>query len=334
MRPRKKDRHLPACMYQKHGAYYLVRKGKWLRLGTEFQASLAEYAMLLDKRSLGGMPKLIDDALDQMRTRTKPALKPNTLKQYEAACERLKENFADFEPREVLQRHVVALKLHMADTPNMSNRVISVLRAVFTYALEQQIVDSNPCIGVRRHLEHKRDRYISHGEFGAICANSSDNMRVIYEMCYLTGQRIGDVLAIRLADISADGIAFKQEKTSARLVVQMTSDLEALIARVKALPRKIRGLTLFCSPRGGKPVHYGSVKDAFAISCRKAGVEDASLHDLRAKSLSDTDDQGNDAQKLGGHTDAKMTQRYLRLRKVSVGLPPKMPASTCDNLTP
>lgn len=100
MRPRKKDRHLPACMYQKHGAYYLVRKGKWLRLGTEFQASLAEYAMLLDKRSLGGMPKLIDDALEHMRTRTKPALKPNTLKQYEAAAERLKENFADFEPRE------------------------------------------------------------------------------------------------------------------------------------------------------------------------------------------------------------------------------------------
>lgn len=325
MRPRKKDRHLPACMYQKHGAYYLVRKGKWVRLGTEFQASLAEYAMLLDKRNLGGMPKLIDDALEHMRTRIKPPLKPNTLKQYEAACERLKETFADFEPREVLQRHVVALKLHMADTPNMSNRVISVLRAVFTYALEQQIVDSNPCIGVRRHLEHKRDRYITHGEFQAICANSSDNMRVIYEMCYLTGQRIGDVLAIRLADISAEGIAFKQEKTNARLLVQMTPDLEDLIARIKALPRKIRGLTLFCSPRGGKPVHYSSVKDAFAISCRKAGVEDASLHDLRAKSLSDTDDQGNDAQKLGGHTDAKMTKRYLRLRKVTVGLPPKMP---------
>ena len=325
MRPRKKDRHLPACMYQKHGAYYLVRKGKWKRLGTDFQASLAEYAKLLDKSSQGGMPKLIDDALEHMRTRTKPPLKPNTLKQYEAACARLKANFADFEPREVLQRHVVALKMHMADTPNMSNRVISVLRAVFTYALEQQIVDSNPCIGVRRHLEHKRDRYITHGEFQAICANSSDNMRVIYEMCYLTGQRIGDVLAIRLADISAEGIAFKQEKTNARLLVQMTADLEQLIARVKALPRKIRGLTLFCSPRGGKPVHYSSVKDAFAISCKKAGVEDASLHDLRAKSLSDTDDQGNDAQKLGGHTDAKMTQRYLRLRKVNVGLPPKMP---------
>ncbi|MFJ2456374.1 tyrosine-type recombinase/integrase [Pseudomonas protegens] len=325
MRPRKKDRHLPACMYQKHGAYYLIRKGKWKRLGTDLQASLAEYAKLLDKTCQGGMPKLIDDALEHMRTRSKPPLKPNTIKQYETACERLKDAFADFEPREVLPRHVVALKMHMADTPNMSNRIISVLRAVFNFALEQQIVDSNPCTGVRRHPEHKRDRYITHAEFEAICANSSENMRAIYEMCYLTGQRIGDVLAIRLADISEDGIAFKQEKTNAKLLVQMTPDLEDLIARVKALPRKIRGLTLFCSPRGGKPVHYGSVKEAFAISCKKAGVKDATLHDLRAKSLSDTDDQGNDAQKLGGHTDAKMTQRYLRLRKINVGQPPTMP---------
>jgi len=63
-------------------------------------------------------------------------------------------------------------------------------------------------------------------------------MRAIYEMCYLTGQRIGDVLSIRLADISADGIAFKQEKTNARLLVQMTPDLEELIARIKALPEE------------------------------------------------------------------------------------------------
>jgi hypothetical protein len=54
------------------------------------------------------MPRLIDDAMKQMRKRTKPPLKPNTLKQYESACERLKENFADFEPRDVLPRHVVA----------------------------------------------------------------------------------------------------------------------------------------------------------------------------------------------------------------------------------
>lgn len=321
MRPRKKDRHLPPCMYMKHGAYYLVRKGKWERLGSDYQDALLAYARLVGGSGKGGMAKLIDEALDAMKHR----LADNTVKQYEAAAARLKEYLAEFEPRQVLPRHVAKLKLHMADTPNMSNRVISFLRMVFAYALEQQVVDSNPCIGIRRHAEKKRDRYITDDEFSAICASASDYMRSIFEMCYLTGQRISDVLSIRLADISPAGIAFEQQKTGAKLVVAMSPDLEDLLGRIKALPRRVRGLTLFCARSGGKPVSYETVKQAFRSACVKANIEGATIHDLRAKSLTDTDRQGNDAQKLGGHTDPKMTKRYLRLREIDIAQPPAMP---------
>lgn len=321
MRPRKKDRHLPPCMYMKHGAYYLVRKGKWERLGSDYQDALLAYARLVGGSGKGGMAKLIDEALDAMKHR----LADNTVKQYEAAAARLKEYLAEFEPRQVLPRHVAKLKLHMADTPNMSNRVISFLRMVFAYALEQQVVDSNPCIGIKRHAEKKRDRYITDDEFSAICASASDYMRSIFEMCYLTGQRISDVLSIRLADISPAGIAFEQQKTGAKLVVAMSPDLEDLLGRIKALPRRVRGLTLFCARSGGKPVSYETVKQAFRSACVKANIEGATIHDLRAKSLTDTDRQGNDAQKLGGHTDPKMTKRYLRLREIDIAQPPAMP---------
>jgi len=66
MRQRKVDRHLPPCVYQKHGAYWLVRAGLY------------------------------------------------------------------------------------ADHPNMGNRMLSVLRSVFAYALEAELVDMNPCVGVGR----------------------------------------------------------------------------------------------------------------------------------------------------------------------------------------
>lgn len=77
MRPRKKDRHLPPCMYLKHGAYYLVRKGKWERLGSDFQEALLAYAKIVGGKSNGGMSLLIDEALDAMRRR----LSENTNKQ-------------------------------------------------------------------------------------------------------------------------------------------------------------------------------------------------------------------------------------------------------------
>lgn len=320
MRPRKKDRHLPACMYQKHGAYYLVRKGKWERLGTEYQDALLAYAKRMATGTLGGMPALIDRAMAHHRKK----VKENTAKQYEAAAERLKTIFAEFEPHQVLPKHVAAVKMELADTPNMCNRILSFLRIVFNYALEWQEVDSNPCIGISRHQEGRRDRYITDAEFAALLNAASPYIRCILEMCYLTGQRIGDVLAIRLADITEEGVSFVQEKTGAKLIVAMTPDLQAVIDRAKALPRKVRTLTLFCS-RTGKPVDYSTVKTAFRALREKAGITDVTIHDIRAKSLTDADREGKNAQTLGGHTDARMTARYLRGRLPKVAQAPTMP---------
>ena len=133
------------------------------------------------------------------------------------------------------------------------------------------------------------------------------------------------VLAIRLADISDEGISFVQQKTGAKLLVKMTPDLEDLIKRAKALPRRVRGLTLFCTRAGGKPVSYGTCKQAFAEAREKAGLDNVRIHDLRAKSLTDTKKQGNDAQKLGGHADPRMTERYIRAREIDRADPPTMP---------
>ena len=61
MRQRKVDRHLPPCVYQKHGAYWLVRAGKWHRLGTDLSLSLAEYGRRISAPK-GGMADLIEEA--------------------------------------------------------------------------------------------------------------------------------------------------------------------------------------------------------------------------------------------------------------------------------
>ena len=54
-------------MYMKHGAYYLVRKGKWERLDKDYQGALLAYAKIMGGKGQGGMSELIDDALGAMR---------------------------------------------------------------------------------------------------------------------------------------------------------------------------------------------------------------------------------------------------------------------------
>ncbi len=136
-----------------------------------------------------------------------------------------------------------------------------------------------------------------------------------------TGQRIGDVLAICLADLSDEGIYFKQKKTGQRLLVSMSPDLSVAIEKAKALPRSVRGLTLFCTMRGGRPYAYATVRDMFRSAAEKAGIEDARRHNLRAKSLTDAKAQGKDAVALSGHADPKMTERYIRLRSTITAEP-------------
>lgn len=320
MRPRKKNRHLPACMYLKHGCYYYVKKGKWHRLDKDFQAALLAYAKLTIGGADSGMPALIDRVMVEMRK----TLKKNTLDQYAQAARRCKEVFAEFEPNQVMPKHIAAYKVSLSETPSMANRIISFLRMVFRYALEWQLVDSNPCIGIRRYPERARERYISDDEFSAILSHCKPHIQQIFLMSYLTGQRIGDVLAIKLADVTDKGIFFTQEKTGARLIVAATDDVLQLIQSIMGNRPKSEYGRLFASTRAGKPIAYTTAKEAFAAARKLAGIEDVTIHDIRAKSLTDAKRQGLDAQKLSGHTDARMTDRYIRAREVDVAQPPSM----------
>lgn len=219
----------------------------------------------------------------------------------------------------------VGTELRVSSTcPNVSRQN---LESAQRYALEWGEVDSNPCVGIRPHAEKKRDRYITDQEFHAILAQCSEYMRCVFELAYMTGQRISDVLAIRLSDVSDEGIQFQQKKTGAKVLVSTSSDLRLIIARCKALPRQIRGMTLICNKKG-KPVDYASVKAAWAVARKAAGVENVKIHDLRAKALTDTKKQGNNAQKLGGHSSERMTERYLRNREHDIAHPPQMPKET------
>lgn len=113
--------------------------------------------------------------------------------------------------------------------------------------------------------------------------------------------------------------AFDQEKTGAKLLVRWTPELRDAIERANALNGNVLGQTLFRTRSHGKSTpSYGTTRDRWREAVEAAGVEDAHIHDLRAKSLTNAKRQGKDAQMLAGHTSPAMTDRYIRLREVPV----------------
>lgn len=308
-RPRKKDRHLPRCVYRKHGAYWLVRKGKWTKLAADLRGALATYAAIFEAPK-GGMAELIEEAFAEMR----PNLKPATVKQYAQAATKLKKMLAEFAPEQVQPVHAAQIKKAMAKTPNMANRVLSFARQVFDYALEQQRVTSNPFVGIRRHHEAKRTRLVTADEFARIYGVSAARLQVILDLLRLTGQRISAVLRIRRADLVDEGIRFPQHKTDTKRIVAWTPELREVVERAKGLNGNIRALTLLHNRRGKAP-DYSTVKIQFDKARKAAAVEDVTLHDLRAVAATEAEKQGKDATALLGHTSKQQTKRYLRGRE-------------------
>lgn len=316
-RPRTKDRHLPPCVFRSHGAYYFVKRGRWLFLGRDLANALAEYGRRMEEPR-GGCAELIDAAFDAM-VRRQPPLSKSTREQYTIAARRLKKILQNFAPSQVMPKHIAAIKSSMAKTPNMANRILSFGRQVFDYALENQLIDSNPFVGIKRHAERKRMRLISQVEFDALYAAAGPRLRVIMDLLFLTAQRIEDVLNIRVRDLGDDGISFTQQKTGARLVVRWSPDLRATVERAKALGGNVRALTLLYN-RHGKAPDYRSVLLQWHKARKAAGVEDATPHDVRAMSLTAMNKQrGKEAARaVAGHTSDVQTERYLRDREIPV----------------
>lgn len=312
MRPRKKNRHLPACVYQRHGAYYFVKGGKWIRIGTDLREALDQYQRISGSRQ-GSIDSLIDDFLVAAKER---GAKPNTLIQYSMAAAKLKAALVEFAPDQLEPRHVARLMDHYRSTPNMANRMRTVLKMAFDAAVLRGLCAQNPVTSVPRHKEKRRDRYLTDVEFRAIHSAGNAVIRVIMDLAYLTGQRIGDVLRIRLSDITEAGIEFRQQKTGKRLCVRMTVELSQAIAAAKTMHGGATRMYLL-GQRNGRLRSYRGVRDLFERARDLAGIQDVTLHDLRAKALTDAKRQGKDPQALGGHSTEAMTNRYLRDRETT-----------------
>lgn len=318
-RPRKNNRHLPPSVFLSHGAYYHVVKGVWHPLGRDLGRAMAEYGRRIAVPT-GGCSELIDEAFDAMKARTVDPLSPNTIEQYTIAATRLKRILKNFAANQVLPKHAAAIKKELVKTPNMCNRIMSFGRSVFAYALEAQIVDFNPFVGVRRHKERKRTRLVTQEQFDAIYAANSPRGQVIQDLLFQTGQRIDDVLAIdKERNLLEAGIAFDTDKSDKRIIVKWTPQLRATVARAKLLYGNARAKKLVHTRKGTK-INYKTAYDQFVNACTKANIHDTTPHDIRAMALTAVKNQRGKkaAQALGTHSDERTTDVYLRDREVPI----------------
>jgi integrase len=197
-----------------------------------------------------------------------------------------------------------------------ANRSLELLRAVFNKAQRWGIAKDNPAVGFDRFREIRRDRFLSDDELrrlNAALSEESEPWRSYFSLLLLLGVRRSELAGARWADIDFDSQTLRLTRTKSgepRLAPLPRAAVE-LFHRLPSF-----GSSEYVFPGTGKTGHLVEVKGAWRRLCRKAGLTDVTIHDLRRTVGSRMAIAGVNLPTIGhvlGHLNLNATQIYARL---------------------
>ncbi len=138
--------------------------------------------------------------------------------------------------RNIETHHILKLRDRFGQTPAAANNTMRALSSMLTWGVPRKYLALNPCLGLRG-LKLKGITPYDPWPWSAIELMRSvapQHLWQVAAMALYTGQRKGDVLAMRWTDLEAEQIHVEQSKTGKRLWVPIHKDLRAVLA---GLPR-------------------------------------------------------------------------------------------------
>jgi integrase len=220
----------------------------------------------------------------------------------------------------VRRRDIERLHQHLKTTPYRANRVLALLSKMFSLAMEWDWRADNPCQGIKKFHEEKRDRWLKTDELRRLtdALGRSTNRRAgdAVRLLILTGARKGEVLKAEWSQIDFERGVWtkpsahtKQKRTEH---VPLSAAALALLSAMRELDPA--GRYLFPGNKPGEPLK--DIKLFWPKICRDAGLESVRIHDLRHTFASHLVSSGTSLEMVGrllGHTQAATTMRYSHL---------------------
>lgn len=248
---------------------------------------------------------------------------------------RLKVAYVDFERGEVgdlgrtrvdavSRDQVAAMHRRMKGTPTQANRAVALLSAIFSHA--GRVGADNPCRGIHRYREERRERFLSPDELGRLGHELAEVERLGRKgleggeskgqvagirLLLFTGARLGELLKAKRSDVDlrAGTLRVARPKEGKPKLIRLGPPAVAII---KALPRRAKNPWLLVGHVGGS--HLVNLHDTWARIRARAGLDDVRLHDLRHSFAAIVAAGGASLPVIGallGHRSPQTTLRYV-----------------------
>ncbi len=164
-----------------------------------------------------------------------------------------------------------------------ANRFVERMRSIFNRAIDWELIDKNPAVGIKKHKEKARDRYITAEEkekfLQAVYEESSSVMRDFIFIALLTGARKSNVLSMHWGDISFKNKIWRIPDTKNGEPHNVAlSEYAIMILEERAKDQDSEWVFTSKSSSSG---HLQEPKKAWRRICQRAELEDLRIHDLR-----------------------------------------------------
>lgn len=223
------------------------------------------------------------------------------------------------------RRDVRALLKGIVDrgAPIQANRTLALVRKLFNWALEQDIVKANPCLGVKPPgKEQQRDRVLSDDELEVFlaklpAAQMTEVARLALTLQLLTAQRCGEVAALRWDEIDRGGNVWTipKEKAKNGLAHRVPLSEQALTVLAQAKALNPETTYVFPSPVRDGPMVETALSRALHRNVEHFGLPAFSPHDLRRTAASGMTGMGISrlvVSKILNHVERGVTAVYDR----------------------
>lgn len=251
-------------------------------------------------------------------------IKPRTRQDYTSLLEKqILPNLGKLEIAKISRADVTKFHHKFAHTPRRANMALAVVSVIMSWAEEFGFREqnSNPCKGIKKFSEGKRERYLSKEELGrlgrALTEAETSGKISIYaaaaiRLLILTGARRSEILSLKweYIDYEKQVIRLPDSKTGAKTINLNEPTMEVL----QSIPRQTGNPYVIVGKIHGQPMV--NIFKPWDLVRKASALEDFRIHDIRHSFASIAAQSGASLLHIGkllGHKKAATTERYAHV---------------------
>lgn len=295
----------------------------------EFKRELAEFQ---EKT----VPYRWENWFDECMNRMKLEFQPSTVACYQTQLRKwIHPHWTGVDLNTITKSDVYELIFNKCEgmrTQYTRRNVLKMVKRIFQLAVEEGILDRNPCTGINVRVSEVESKVLTNSEvevFLEEARKAHHRFYPVWLMALMTGMRSGELYALKWTDIDFDSriisvnkawnskCGITPTKTRRTRIVPISEDLLAFLKERKLACASEEDYVL---PRLGEWEHGDQAKVTRDF-CVGLGITSVKFHDLRATFITNLLARGESLARvmsIVGHTELKTTNGYLRKAGVDV----------------